>query len=98
MRKSIEKPQRTSPERRTGETADATGAAHSLGAHFDAPWSRVRASGAHRLRPGRRNTPTARARHKYTYAAQRSTALTSTHATLGLHHSDSPAAVCAESR
>ena len=39
MRKSIEKPQRTSPERRTGETADATGAAHSLGAHFDAPWS-----------------------------------------------------------
>ena len=98
MRKSIEKPQRTSPERRTGETADATGAAHSLGAHFDAPWS---GSGrpAHAPAAPRPAKHTGRARPAQIHVRRpRARRVTSTHATLGLHHSDSPAAVCAESR
>ena len=76
MRKSIEKPQRTSPERRTGETADATGAAHSLARAFRRTLVRVRASGArtgcapagetHRHRPRAPGTNT----RQYTYAAQ----------------------------
>ena len=84
MRKSIEKPQRTSPERRTGETADATGAAHSLGAHFDAPWS---GSGrpAHAPAAPRpaKHTVTDRARPAQIHVCrQRARRVTSTHATL----------------
>jgi len=78
-----------SEHRRGGRRAVASPTAPWSGAH---PTPRLRAAPAI-------NTPTARARRAQIHVRRpRARRVTSTHATLGLHHSDSPAAVCAESR